>query len=59
MDALMALLIIMDKTRSIALLLCTIFQGLALVQRPATGKESLPDALICALSATAYFSATI
>jgi hypothetical protein len=58
MDALMATLIAIDKTRNIALLLCTIFQGLALVQRLAERKESVPDALICALSATAYLSAT-
>jgi hypothetical protein len=58
MDALMATLIAFGQTRSIALLLCTIVQGLALVQRLAERKESLPDALICALSAAAYLSAT-
>jgi hypothetical protein len=58
MYALMATLIAVGQTRSTSLLLCTIFQRLALVQRLVERKESLPNALMGVLSAAAYLSAT-
>lgn len=56
MDVMMAATIAYPKTRSIALLLCAAFQGLGLVKRLADRKDSVPDALICALAAIAYLS---